>query len=160
MKNLIVYYSWSGNTEVVAKEIQQRTGGDLFKIEEVKERSSFGGAAISAFWGLKSNIKPIGISLDEYDNIFIGTPVWAGHCTPAVNAFISQVKLPNKKVYAFVTQADGRFPQAVIDAISKKVEQRGGKAVDGFFIRTKMKEIISPEVVRKSVSDWIDKLPA
>lgn len=34
----IVYYSWVGNTEVVAKEIQRLTGFDLLKIEEKKER--------------------------------------------------------------------------------------------------------------------------
>lgn len=29
---LIVYFSWSGNTESVAKEIQAQTGADLFEI--------------------------------------------------------------------------------------------------------------------------------
>lgn len=32
-KILVVYYSWSGNTEAVAKKIQAETKADLFKIE-------------------------------------------------------------------------------------------------------------------------------
>lgn len=32
-KILVVYYSWSGNTEAVAKKIQSETRADLFEIE-------------------------------------------------------------------------------------------------------------------------------
>lgn len=32
-KALVVYYSWSGNTEAVAKKIQAETQADLFEIE-------------------------------------------------------------------------------------------------------------------------------
>lgn len=32
--SVIVYYSWVGNTEIVAKEIQRLTGFDIQRIEE------------------------------------------------------------------------------------------------------------------------------
>lgn len=31
-KSLVVYFSWSGNTEMVAQEIQRQTGAELFQI--------------------------------------------------------------------------------------------------------------------------------
>ncbi len=31
-KSLVVYFSWSGNTEKVAKSIQSQTGSDIFEI--------------------------------------------------------------------------------------------------------------------------------
>jgi hypothetical protein len=39
-KILIAYFSWGGNTRGIARQIQQRTGGDLFEIELVKPYSS------------------------------------------------------------------------------------------------------------------------
>ena len=36
-KILIAYYSLSGNTKVIAKNIQKATGGDLFRIETQQE---------------------------------------------------------------------------------------------------------------------------
>nr|WP_154706101.1 hypothetical protein [Planococcus salinarum] len=55
MKNssLIVYYSWIGSTEVVAKEIQRLTGFEIQRIEEKKNRKlgKIPGAAMGAFLG-------------------------------------------------------------------------------------------------------------
>ncbi|MFH0767010.1 MAG: hypothetical protein V1920_02835, partial [Bacillota bacterium] len=62
--NLIIYYSWVGNTEVVAKEIQNQTRFDIYKIEEKKERK-FGSimkAAMGAFFGYKSRLKSMDFS--------------------------------------------------------------------------------------------------
>ena len=33
MNTLIVYFSWSGNTEKIAKDIAKKTGGELFRLE-------------------------------------------------------------------------------------------------------------------------------
>lgn len=79
---LIAYFSWGGNTEALANEIQRQTGADMFRIEpvvpystdyqtvayttRVRERDSNARPAI------KDTIR----NLDDYDYIFIGTPVW------------------------------------------------------------------------------------
>ncbi|EAD6126991.1 flavodoxin family protein, partial [Listeria monocytogenes] len=39
-KTLIVYYSRTGNTKVVAELIQEKLGGDLFQIETQEQRPS------------------------------------------------------------------------------------------------------------------------
>lgn len=33
MNTLIVYFSWSGNTEKIAKTIAKKAGGELFRLE-------------------------------------------------------------------------------------------------------------------------------
>lgn len=79
---LIAYFSWGGNTQALAEEIQRQTGADMFRIEpvvpystdyttvayttSVQERDSQARPAI------KNTIQ----NLDDYDYIFIGTPVW------------------------------------------------------------------------------------
>ena len=70
MKNLVVYYSKSGNTETVAKEIAKAINGDIKKIELEKEIGLMS-AAFSAFFGLKVKIKSKDFNLQDYDNIFI-----------------------------------------------------------------------------------------
>ncbi len=161
MKNLVVYYSWMGNTEAVAKEIHTLVGGDLKKLEEVKERKSgagFMGAAFSALVGMKSRLKPMDFSLKGYDNVFLGLQVWASRSTPAINAFISKADLKGKKVYLLITKADSKVPQKVIDSVTKRIENRGGKVVDSFSVTTKMKNVITPEAIKESASEWIKKL--
>lgn len=159
MKNLVVYYSWMGNTEVVANEIHNLVGGDLKKIEEVKQHKigGFAGAATSAFLGLKSRLKSMDFSLKGYENVFLGGQVWASRSTPAINTFLSKAELKNKRVYLFLTKADDKVPQIVIDSIAKRVEERGGKVIDSFSVTTRMDSIITPEAIRESVSNWIKK---
>ena len=104
-KSLIVYYSWVGNTEVVAKVIQRLTGFDIHRIQEKKNREAghIAGGAMGAFLGLKSKIKPMDFTLSAYNNIFLGVQVWAGKTTPAVNRYLSKVCLKDKKVWLFIT---------------------------------------------------------
>ncbi len=160
MNSIIVYYSWMGNTEVVAKELNKIIGGDLVKVEEIKNRNAgigFAGAAISALLGLKSKLNSMDFSLKGYDNIFLGGQVWAGHSTPAINSFINKADFSNKNVYLLLTGADDKVPQKVIDSIKKRVEDRGGRFVDSIFITTQMNSVISPEAAREMITTWIDK---
>ncbi len=159
MKTIVIYYSWMGNTEAVAKVIQQMVGGDIKKVEEVKQRkkSGFGLAAFSALVGLKSKLKSMDFSLKGYENVFIGTPVWAAHSTPAINTFLSKADLKNKKIHLFITKADDKEPQKVYDSLANRIEKHGGKVADRFSVTTKMNEVITPESVKESVSEWIKK---
>ena len=161
MKNLIVYYSWTGNTEVVAKELHSLIGGDLEKIEEVKERKSgigFASGAFAALLGMKSRIKQPNLPLDGYDNIFLGAQVWALNCAPAINSYLSGADLKGKNVYLFITKADEKVPQNAISSISKKVEDRGGMVVDSISITTVMKSVIAPDAAREPLKKWVDNL--
>jgi flavodoxin len=159
MKNLVVYFSLTGNTEVVAKEISSISGGDLKKLEPVHPMnpSSFAGAVFSAMLGLKRKLKPLDCSVKDYDNIFIGGQIWAGHSTPPINAFLDKTDFSGKTVYLFLTQADDKEPTAVNDSIRSRIEKHGGKVANTFFIQTKMKTVISPEAVKQPISDWLRK---
>jgi flavodoxin len=124
----------------VAKEISKLTGGDLKKIEEIKKSKEpgFMWLAFSALIGLKSKIKKSDFNLNDYDNIFIGGQIWAGHTTPAINTFLSKNNFKGKKVYLFLTQADDKKQYKLIQSVEKRIEKRGGKFIDSFFIQTKM----------------------
>ncbi|MBW7572192.1 flavodoxin family protein [Caproiciproducens faecalis] len=158
MKNLVVYYSWTGNTEIAAKELSGLIGGDLKRIEEAKPRSSFGRSACSAIFGLKSKIKPLDFALNGYDSVFLCGPVWASRTTPAINAFLERADFSGKKVYLFVTQADDHEPQAVFHSLTQRVEKHGGKVAGCFFIQTVMKTTLKPEQAREPLEKWVERI--
>lgn len=153
-KSLVVYYSRSGNTENVAKEISKTVNGDIRKIE-LRKDIGFIGAAFSSLLGLKGKIKSMDFDLKHYDNIFIGTPVWAGKTSTPINTFISRANLAGKNVYIFITQADEKTPNLVYESIATRVRAKGGKIIDSFFVQTDMKNPITFEQARELVTEWI-----
>lgn len=156
MKSLVVYYSRSGNTETVAKELSNAVKCDIKKIE-LKNDIGFMGAAFSAFFGLKGKIKSMDLNLIDYDNLFIGTPVWAGKTSTPINTLLSETNLTGKNVFIFITQADEKTPNLVYESIATRVEAKGGKVIDSFFIQTDMKNPITLEQARRPVAEWINK---
>lgn len=159
--SLIIYYSWLGNTKVVAEEILKFTGGDILRIEETKERKTgagFASSAIAAVFGMHSKLKSMDFEFEKYDHIFLGTQVWAGRSTPAINSFVKKANLHNKNVYLFITKADEKVPRKVIDSLTKRIRKGGGKVVDSFSITTKIEQVILPEAIEDQVKAWIEKL--
>ena len=159
MKNLVIYYSYTGNTEVIAKEINDLVGGDIQRIEEKKPRKQGGmmGAALSALLSMRSSLKPIKISLADYDNIFLGAQVWAGHTTPPINAFLNKADLKNKSVYLFMTRADDKEPVKVIESVTTRVEKCGGTVKGSFSLMTRMGSVITHDEVKAPVAGWVEK---
>ncbi len=138
MKKLVVFYSLSGNTEIVAKTIAKELKADLCRVEETRKRNRFlvymtGGFA--AFRDKCSEIKPVALDVHDYDLIFLGSPVWASRPVPAINAFISSTDFKNRKVIVFFTMGGEEYRKAVSN-ITLKVENRSGIVADSFAVRT------------------------
>ena len=160
-KNLVAYYSWQGNTKVVAEEISRLLESDIVRIEEIKERKNKEGmasAAMSALFGLQSRLKTIDLGLEGYDDIYLGGQVWAGHSTPAINSFIKKAELKNKNIYLFITKAEEKDPSKVINSITERINKKGGKVVSTFCVTTKMNQVISPKEVEEQLKSWIENL--
>ena len=83
MSKAVVYYSLSGNTKEAAVEIARKLGVKIFEIEPVKPlpqntvRQMIVGGMQSTF-GRKPQIKGVPDNIDYYDEIILGTPIWAG----------------------------------------------------------------------------------
>ena len=49
------------------------------------------------------DINEIGVDINEYDHIIIGTPVWWYTLTPPIRTFLNKYNLNDKKVDIFIT---------------------------------------------------------
>ncbi|MBQ9311515.1 MAG: NAD(P)H-dependent oxidoreductase [Bacteroidales bacterium] len=80
-KVLIAYFSWSGNTEKVAKYIAEKTNADMFRIERVTPYSKEYEPCTQEALQEKNNnerpaIKGKVKNFDDYDVILVGVPCW------------------------------------------------------------------------------------
>lgn len=120
-KNIfIIYYSWSGNTGNIAKLIQQKTGGDLFEIKTVEPYPQNYNACVEqakkeVHSGFMPELEVIPENPDDYDTVFIGTPVWWHTMVPPVLTLLSNIELSGKTVIPFCTHGGGGEAHSMTD---------------------------------------------
>lgn len=109
---LVVYFSWSGNTERMAEQIVAQTGADLFSIEPVTPYpEDYTACTEVALEERDSDARPaIRTTIDAdawaaYDTVFIGCPVWWHTAPMIINTFTESYDFTGKTVVPFCTYA-------------------------------------------------------
>jgi len=105
-KALVAYYSLSGNTARVAHDIAARVGADIESIHDPGHGVGFFGYlkdSLDAVRGVPAKIGPLAKNPADYALTIVGTPIWAGHLTPAVRSYLQQTRGRLGKVACFVT---------------------------------------------------------
>ncbi len=115
MKILVAYYSKTGNTRRVAKEVAKRLGADIDEIKDLKNRDGIGGWIGSGVDALKENLTKIEVKKDpgEYDLVIVGTPVWAGKTTPATRTYVVENKSKIRKLGVLITSSNSQAEETV-----------------------------------------------
>lgn len=120
-KVVVAYFSATGTTEAVAKQLAKEQKADLYAIEpaekytaadlnwhDKKSRSSVEMNDKKARPALKSKK-----SLAGYDVIYLGYPIWWGVAPRIINTFIEQADLEGKTVIPFATSGSSGIEQSV-----------------------------------------------
>ncbi len=121
-KTLVLYYSQTGATKAVAEELQSQLGADIACIETVDPYDADYAATV-ARWrqelenGIKVDIQPLAVNLDQYDTIFLGFPIWGGTCASPMATFLADNSLAGKKVVTFATFGSGGIESATADVV-------------------------------------------
>lgn len=95
MKTCTIYNSYSGNTRAIAEYVQNSCGGNLVEVTSKEYSSRLTAYTIGRYRAMKGicdPIEPAAISVASEDIIVIGTPVWAGRATPAINAAVAALE--------------------------------------------------------------------
>ena len=111
-KILVAYFSWSGNTQLVAEQIAKLTGGDLFRVEtknpypeEYVPCTEVAKEELEK--GVRPELKGKVENFDQYDIIFVGCPVWWHTAPMAIWSFLEskEYDFKGKTVIPFCTYA-------------------------------------------------------
>jgi len=113
MKKAVIFYSYEGNTKFMAESIAKEIEADLIELKPKNEKKSKG--FMKYFWGgravmrnIKPELLPLNKDIQEYDVLFIGTPVWAFSYAPALNSFLSENQFIGKKIGLFCCHGGGK----------------------------------------------------
>ncbi len=114
---LVTYFSWSGSTKNLAEEIQRQTNADIYRIEPLvpytddyqtlayeisnKEKEE------NARPALKDTLS----TLNDYDIIFVGCPVWWHDAPMIIHSFLEckDYNFAGKTVIPFCTYATATY---------------------------------------------------
>jgi len=121
-KVLTVYFSASGITKKIAEKLSSAIGSDLY---EIKPATPYTKADLN--WMDKNsrstiemrnpNVKPEIVeddfSVENYDVIFLGFPIWWYIAPTIVNTFLEKHDFSNKKIVLFATSGGSRFGKTV-----------------------------------------------
>lgn len=122
-KTLVVYYSASGNTERVARDIAEAAGADLFEVVPTEVYTSEDlnwtnpDSRVSREHDDES-LRDVPLTTtevpdwDSYDTVFIGYPIWWGIAAWPVDTFVKNNDFTGKTVIPFATSSSSGMGQS------------------------------------------------
>lgn len=121
-KKLVAYFSASGITRNVAKMIAEAAGADLYEITpkeaytkadlnwmDKKSRSS----VEMTDKKIRPEITDTDAKISEYDEIFLGFPIWWYVAPTIINTFLEKYDFTGKKIVLFATSGGSGFGNTV-----------------------------------------------
>lgn len=107
-RTLVVYFSRSGNTRVIAGQLQRELPADLFEIRPARPypddyEQTVAQASREREAGFRPELAGRVADLSAYDVVWLGFPIWGQSVPPPVRAFLAAHDLTGKTVRPFVT---------------------------------------------------------
>lgn len=130
-KTLVVYFSYTaGNTKKIAEKVSKALGADIVALEpEVAYSKDYekvveqGEEEVKR--GYRPKLKDLGVNLDDYRRIIVGSPTWWYAPAPPVMSFLYGNDLHGKTVVPFMTNAG--WPGHVIKDMTEAAEHSGAR---------------------------------
>lgn len=145
-----------GNTQYVAMLISEYTNGDLFRIEPVTPYTTnhddlTDQALEEQESDARPEIKDPLESIDDYDVIFVGYPIWWGDMPQILYTFLESYDFTDKTVIPFSTHG-GSGLAGTVDTISEKLD--GASVLENAFTLSRN----SMESAPQEVESWLREI--
>ena len=153
-KVLVAYFSASGVTKGVAQQLAEVTGGTL---HEIKPEQPYTDADLD--WRNKQSRSSVEMqdkssrpaitdkltSIQDYDVIYVGFPIWWYTCPTIINTFMETYDFKDKTVIPFATSGGSSINKACEDlkAAYPDVNWKEGKLLN--------------RASKKDLEDWVKK---
>lgn len=132
----VVYYSRSGHSEAVAREVARTFNAPIARIDADYPRdfSGQGKALADAKSEALPAIRVETIDIAPARRVFLVAPTWLFRPAPPLWAYVEQADLTGKEV-VLVTTGNSRCEQKETDAFARRIEARGGRLIRHVFLR-------------------------
>ena len=152
-KILVVYFSCTGTTELIAEYITEILGADIY---EIVPENPYTEADLAYYTNGRAdqeqndpNVRPA-ISgsvenMDEYDTIILGYPIWHGQAPRIISTFLESYDFSGKVIIPFCTSHSSGIGSSASNLhvlCSESAEWREGKRFES-------------GVPKESVQNWI-----
>jgi flavodoxin len=120
MSALSAYFSHSGNTRVIAHQIHENIGSDIFEIVSVDPYpSDYDEVVEQARKELSEEYRPKlrtkVENMESYKVVFVGYPVWWGTIPMPVATFLTEYDFSGKTIVPFCTHEGSGLGRSVMD---------------------------------------------
>ena len=154
-KSLVVYFSWSGNTENVANSIQNQTDADIFEIiPQTPYSDDYDTVVDFAQEEQRADARPaISGSIEniaQYDVVYVGFPNWWGDMPMILYTFFDSYDLSGKTIAPFCTSGGSGLSNTVNEI---KSLESGAAVTKGLHIGSSSSS--NPE---HAVKAWLDEI--
>lgn len=125
-KSLVVYYSRSGTTRTVAKELARNLSCDTEEVVSRKNRFFWGTLTCihDQLFDRDDDIEPIKKDLSTFNRLIIASPVWVHRISSPMRTFLKYSGLRGKAVCLMLTN-NGNYDDEDQNKIIKSVESYG-----------------------------------
>ena len=145
---LVAYFSHSGNTREIARQIQQNTGGEIFEIASVQPYPRNYNAVVEQARqelkaGYKPELKTKMESIESFKMVFIGYPNWWGTIPAPVKTFLSLYDFSGKTIIPFCTHEGSGLGRSTGDILKlcPKSSVLDGIAIRGGSVKTAQNQV-------------------
>lgn len=148
-----------GSTQYVAQIIQEETGGDLFRIETVKPYPRqhdplLKYAEQEVKEGGRPEMREKIQNLADYDQIFIGYPIWWYKMPMVMYSFFEQHDFSGKNLIPFTTHGGSRFSDSLREI--KRLQPNAQLVTQGLAIS---RNDVTDDDTPKEIINWLNTLP-
>lgn len=147
MRNLVLFYSKTGNTALVAQTIKNELKSHVKELNDFSHNKT-GIEYLFPTIFESASVNHYNFDIDYYETIFIGTPVWISSLTPAISEMIKNVDFKGKNVVLFNTMKFYGGHNA-IRRMAKLVRKSNGNVIAAFTIKTNTS---NEDIVKNTIS--------
>lgn len=121
-KDLVAYFSAQGNTKAMAERIAELTGADIYRIEAAEPYASnpyddSDKIRNESYNDLRPAVAVLPDNIEDYDVIFVGSPIWWHNPAMVVCTFLESYNLKDKIIVPFFTYGATTYLQQSVDKI-------------------------------------------
>lgn len=152
---LVACFSRSGNTRVIAGQIQRAHHADLFEIQPAKPYPEDYEQTVAQARRerdsdyeppLKASVPDIG----SYDTVFLGFPIWGETAPPVIRSFLTAHDLSGKVLIPFITHG-GYGLGSSLSVLARKAPK--ARLLKGFSMQADQEKQTLSQVTR-----WLDEV--